>query len=101
MNRFLYAYEAWRSGTSNRGVVPARQAGNRFLGSIKGLQIRAHIAAYCVLSSLFFLSTCAHFIRGQSLGVRHSNFSTPPSVISQKYGKKYKKYIFIINNCSV
>ncbi len=29
-----------RAGTSNRVVVPARQAGNRFLGSL-GLQIRA------------------------------------------------------------
>jgi hypothetical protein len=29
-------------GTTNRVVVPARQAGNRFLlGSLKGLQIRA------------------------------------------------------------
>jgi hypothetical protein len=27
--------------TSNRIAVPARQAGNRFLGSLKGLQIRA------------------------------------------------------------
>jgi hypothetical protein len=35
------AYVACRAGTSNRVVVPARQAGNRFLGSIKGLQIRA------------------------------------------------------------
>jgi hypothetical protein len=35
------AYVAWRAGTSNRVVVPARQAGNRFLGSLKGLQIRA------------------------------------------------------------
>jgi ankyrin repeat protein len=30
---------AWRPGTTNRVVVPARQAGNRFLGSLKGLQI--------------------------------------------------------------
>ncbi len=29
------------SGTSNRGIVPTRQAGNRFLDSLKGLQIRA------------------------------------------------------------
>ncbi len=29
------AYEACRAGTSNRVVVPARQAGNRFLGSGK------------------------------------------------------------------
>ena len=32
---------AWRATASNRVVVPARQAGNRFLGSLKGLQIRA------------------------------------------------------------
>ncbi len=32
---------AWRAGTSKRVVVPVRQAGNRFLGSLKGLQIRA------------------------------------------------------------
>jgi hypothetical protein len=35
------AYVAWRAGTSNRVVAPARQAGNRFRGSLKGLQIRA------------------------------------------------------------
>jgi hypothetical protein len=34
-------YVAWRAGTTNRVVVPARQAGNRFLGSLTGLQIRA------------------------------------------------------------
>ena len=31
----------WWPGTSNRVVVPTHQAGNRFLGSLKGLQIRA------------------------------------------------------------
>jgi hypothetical protein len=30
------AYVAWLAGTTNRVVVPARQAGNRFLGSLKG-----------------------------------------------------------------
>jgi hypothetical protein len=35
------AYATWRAGTTNSVVVPARQAGNRFLGSIIGLQIRA------------------------------------------------------------
>jgi hypothetical protein len=34
-------YVAWRAGTKNRVVVPARQAGNRFLVSLKGLQIQA------------------------------------------------------------
>jgi hypothetical protein len=39
------AYEAaWRSCTTNRVVVPTSQAGNRFLGSLKGLQIRAQEA---------------------------------------------------------
>ncbi len=37
----LPAYVALRAGTAKRIVVPARQAGNRFLGSLKGLQIRA------------------------------------------------------------
>ena len=40
------AYEAWRAGTSNRFVVPARQDGNRFLGSLKGLQIRVQLDRY-------------------------------------------------------
>jgi len=35
------AYVAWRAGTSKSVVVPACQAGNRFPGSSKGLQIRA------------------------------------------------------------
>ncbi len=29
------AYVAWRAGTTNRVIVPARQAENRFLGSLK------------------------------------------------------------------
>ncbi len=32
---------AWRTGTSIRVVVQARQAGNRILGSLKGLRISA------------------------------------------------------------
>jgi hypothetical protein len=35
------AYVACRAGTSYRVVVPARQAGNRLLGSLKGFEIRA------------------------------------------------------------
>ncbi len=35
------AYVAWRAGTTNRVFVPVRQTGNRFLGSLKGLKIRA------------------------------------------------------------
>ncbi len=40
------AYVAWRTASSNRAVVPARQAANRFLGSLKGLQIRAQISRW-------------------------------------------------------
>jgi hypothetical protein len=32
------AFVAWRAGMTNRVVVPARQAGNRLLGSLKGLK---------------------------------------------------------------
>ncbi len=35
---------SWRAGTSNVVVVPARQAGNWFLGSLKGLRIRAQFS---------------------------------------------------------
>ncbi len=42
----LPAYVAWRARTTNRVAVPARQAGNRFVGSIKGLQIRALAGLY-------------------------------------------------------
>ena len=35
------AYVSLRAGTSNRVAIPSRQARNWFLGSLKGLQIRA------------------------------------------------------------
>ncbi len=38
------AYVAWRTGTTNRVVVRARQAGNRFLGSLQGLKIQAQMS---------------------------------------------------------
>ncbi len=39
------AYVVWRGGTKNRVVVPARQAGNPFLGFLEGLQIRALVSS--------------------------------------------------------
>jgi hypothetical protein len=39
------AFIACRAGTSNRVVAQVRQAENRFLGSLEGLQIRALISA--------------------------------------------------------
>jgi hypothetical protein len=43
------AYVALRAGTKNRVVVQARQAENRFLGSLKCLQIRAQYCEICGL----------------------------------------------------
>ncbi len=37
----VYKHGLWRGGKTNRVVVPTCQAGNRFLGSLEGLQIRA------------------------------------------------------------
>ena len=45
MEWILPAYVDSRAGTTSRVVVSARQAGNRFLGSIKGSQIRAQNSA--------------------------------------------------------
>ncbi len=43
----IVSKEAWRTDTSNKVVVPARQAGNRFLGSKKGLRIRDLYTSAC------------------------------------------------------
>ncbi len=40
------AYLAWRAGTSNKVVIPPRQAGNRILCSLKALQIRPQETNY-------------------------------------------------------
>ncbi|MFN9906261.1 MAG: hypothetical protein ACK56F_09080, partial [bacterium] len=46
------AYVAWQASTTNRVVVPARQAGNRSLGSLKDLKIRAQACCYSWRHSL-------------------------------------------------
>jgi hypothetical protein len=48
------AYVAWWAGTSNRVLVLARQAGNRFLGSLKCLQIGALSSRKLALYWSFF-----------------------------------------------
>ena len=40
LESILPAYVFWEAGMKNRIAVPAHQAGIRFLGSLKGLQIR-------------------------------------------------------------
>jgi hypothetical protein len=63
------AYVAWRASTTNRVVVPARQAGNRFLGTLKGLQIRVLFAAHHFRAPLvFFLPANAGQFLSLSLG---------------------------------
>ncbi len=49
------AYVAWQAGTTNSVVVQARQAENRFLGSLKGLQIRALCRASIIHSVQFIV----------------------------------------------
>ena len=62
------AHVAWRASTTNRVVVPDRQAGNRFRGSLKGLQIRAlfsssqaHSIIMMTLPHLFYLRRISTF----------------------------------------
>jgi hypothetical protein len=44
-------YVACRASTTNRVVVPASQPENRFMGSIKGLQIRALVTQQVTLDA--------------------------------------------------
>ncbi len=59
-NRFRQHMYPGGPVTTNRVVVAARQAGNRFLSSLKGLQIRALYArmgeACCVCLCAWFVS---------------------------------------------
>ena len=68
------AYVAWRAGTPKRVVGPAaRQAGNRFLVALKGLQIRALVNRRLYVnyikdeepSSFIFKSSCPPFFHHQ------------------------------------
>ncbi len=58
------AYVAWRAGSTNRVVVPlpARQAGNRFLGSLTGLQIRPLYKLLCSLSHMHSYTSTPTFV---------------------------------------
>jgi hypothetical protein len=58
------AYVALRASTTNRVVVPVRQAGNRFLGSLNGLQVQA---LGCLFTILCRASVHSFFIDCQSL----------------------------------
>jgi hypothetical protein len=40
------AYVAWRAGTPNAIIEPARQGENRFLGSLKSLQLWAQYSDF-------------------------------------------------------
>jgi hypothetical protein len=53
---------AYVACTSNRVAVPARrQAGNRFLGSVKALQIRAVLYFYIIVTKVRTLKTNPDF----------------------------------------
>jgi hypothetical protein len=46
----VLSFAHWWAGTSYKVVVPARQAGNRFLGSEKSLQILALYFSYSLFT---------------------------------------------------
>ncbi len=75
--RFLQPMQLGGPGTKNRVVVPARQAENRFLGSLKGLQIRALNVLSVVLLS-FYAQYCSYFhilLHGHALKLLYAVFS--------------------------
>jgi hypothetical protein len=69
----LYSTIAWQAGISNRVVVPApRQAGNRFLGSLQGLYIRALIRDHesaCNCRKYIYLYENVHQIEWKCLNI--------------------------------
>ncbi len=67
------AYAAWRAGTSNRVVARARQDGNRFLGSLKGLQIRGSVFPVKTRVTVSGVQFCAFLNPGR-------NSLLPPSL---------------------
>jgi hypothetical protein len=70
---------ACRAGTSNRVVGPVPQAGNRFLGSLKGLQIRA---PHCKKELAVFPSPAGMSLIKLFLGGNNLVFSRPERVWS-------------------
>ncbi len=76
---------AWQAGTRKRVVVPARQAGNRFLVSLKGLQIRAlYIVQYSTLL----------FVRNISIEFSHFSLKKLPPL----HHVKLQSYRFFETN---
>ncbi len=88
------AFVAWRAGTPNKVYVPARKAGNRFLGSLKGLQIRAldcmarefyqELATPKILASRHWARICKHL---WSPGI-DSEKSIPPAYVAWRESTK-------------
>jgi hypothetical protein len=66
------AYVAWRAGTKNRVVVPDRQAGNRFLVSLTGLQIRAQATKAGGIHSLESIPGLPLLFRQQGVSLSQS-----------------------------
>ncbi len=89
------SYVAWRVGTPNRVVVQARQAGNRFLGSLKGLQIPAQ------RSGRHITTTCTHhnniwFVNNNSMTTYKDNNNLNAIIFLKKETfSRYFRWIFI------
>jgi len=88
------AYVAWRAGTTNRVVLPASQAGNRFLGSLKGLQIRAQV----YVSGYRGVGDYGQFQRQHEDGVFSTYFCSLIWVPLEAEGDKYvylRRFIYV------
>ncbi len=88
------AYVALLAGTSNRAVVPAFQAGNRFLGSLKGLQIQALVNMVLIDRSNFekiCFSVSERCCRAECGGGNYSQWrvSSAPAGGAQPQGQLY------------
>jgi hypothetical protein len=69
------AYVAWRAGTSNRVVVQACHAGNRFQGSLKGLQIRAQSAEAGGVGDMYRGFKRGRMVGRQKLGMQFTVYA--------------------------
>ncbi len=98
------AYVAWRAGTTNRVVVPARQAGNRFQGSLKGLQIRAQYdnpvcrtgpPGYTGWRNRFIgIDTCSINIYKYGLWLHRLAESIPSYLIVYNFGRWCYRFVY-------
>ena len=80
------AHVAWPAITTNRIFVPARQAGNRFPGSLKGSQIRAQATQPSGIGSLESILGLLESLKIRALVILIITFFVLISVVGPKFG---------------